>query len=234
MIADSITSCSYLLLGSGYCVYRLAKYSNDSVAKVLPQFIIASIGIVAVGARSIHALFYNLLWRSYPLNPMLIAKDLEENKNDVNLLDWILSKTAIASFVYSYYYHYKSFKIGTTVVVILSVLEILCLIEEIEATKEAKGENRQGENTRGKIAALVKNLPLPPVIFWILSSELLGRAVGNPLCRLANVPYAITVWAFPREGFYIGWSIADTINDYLMLSYLIIITEGLCQAPINH
>ncbi|XP_043284748.1 uncharacterized protein [Venturia canescens] len=171
MIADSITSCSYLLLGSGYCVYRLAKYSNDSVAKVLPQFIIASIGIVAVGARSIHALFYNLLWRSYPLNPMLIAKDLEENKNDVNLLDWILSKTAIASFVYSYYYHYKSFKIGTTVVVILSVLEILCLIEEIEATKEPCSWKSSLSFSKCSLRYNCLGFPSRRILHWLVNSR---------------------------------------------------------------
>lgn len=92
MIADSITSCSYLVLGSGYCVYRLAKYSSDAVSKVLPEFIIASIGIVALGGRSIHALFYNLLWRSYRMFHSLFINKVFRYINSEYLYERELSK----------------------------------------------------------------------------------------------------------------------------------------------
>ncbi|XP_076243915.1 uncharacterized protein LOC143185076 [Calliopsis andreniformis] len=63
--------------------------------------------------------------------------------------------------------------------------------------------------------------------------ELRKYLVGNNYALLANYPYLFTNWAFTPEGFYQGWTIRYTINDYMMAAYIACMIEALRQTPLS-
>ncbi|XP_076168793.1 uncharacterized protein LOC143147431 [Ptiloglossa arizonensis] len=64
---------------------------------------------------------------------------------------------------------------------------------------------------------------------WIFVSAYFSYTVGNNYAFVANYPYLLTTWTLAPEGFYQGWTIRRTINDYMMAAYVIYMTEALRQ-----
>ncbi|XP_063977265.1 uncharacterized protein LOC135162571 [Diachasmimorpha longicaudata] len=224
MVPSAFISSSYLVIGCGSSIYRLINHSHEHFSKILPEFACAVAGIAAIGARCLFNLGYNLLWREYPIDPLLIEADMKSQSNERNIMDSSLSFFGFASMVYSLYHRHNYQTSGIIIISSLSLAEIICLRAEIKSRSLVPDDSSRNH---------VKNLVsiVDECLTWlgILSSSIFGWVVKNNYARLATIPYIISNVIYRPEGFYHGWSIRNCLMNYMMLVYIILMTEAICQ-----
>jgi hypothetical protein len=69
MFSDTALSCCLLLLASGCSIYITGKWSTYNFSKLQPEFIGASVGVIAINFRSalnlLSPFYYSALYRKY-------------------------------------------------------------------------------------------------------------------------------------------------------------------------
>nr|XP_033334487.1 uncharacterized protein LOC117225224 [Megalopta genalis] len=218
MILESILSCSYLLLTCEFCIYTLIKHSYNEYQRLLPHLACACSGIAMIGARSVFVLMYKLFFKEYAFDPVIIELDEKLNKEKPNLLDNILGSLSVTTLIYSLYCHHKYYVLGACIITGLSIADLAKL--------------RTSSTQPQVLTAMILNC----IAFFLkgfctrLEALHLSRyLVGNNYGLVATYPYLLANWAVPPEGFYQAWTIQRTINDYMMMAYLIFMTEALRQ-----
>ncbi|XP_076379705.1 uncharacterized protein LOC117225224 [Megalopta genalis] len=226
MILESILSCSYLLLTCEFCIYTLIKHSYNGYQRLLPHLACACSGIAMIGARSVFVLMYKLFFKEYAFDPVIIELDEKLNKEKPNLLDNILGSLSVTTLIYSLYCHHKYYVLGACIITGLSIADL--------AKLRTSSTQPQGDDTQlysifpERILYTSRSTALVEVIcqqFSFCSRYLVGNNYG----LVATYPYLLANWAVPPEGFYQAWTIQRTINDYMMMAYLIFMTEALRQ-----
>ncbi|XP_015109389.1 uncharacterized protein LOC107036155 [Diachasma alloeum] len=226
MLPDAFVSCSYLLIGCGSSIHRLINHSHEHFSKVLPEFVCAAAGIAAIGARCLFNLGYNLLWREYPIDPLLIEADIKSQSNERNIIDSGLSVFGLASLIYSLYHHHNYQTTGVIIISSLSLAEIICMHAELKSRSQTPPDDPSTNHLRYLISVVDGCLTW----LWIFSSAIFGWAMENGYARLATVPCIISMLIYRPNGFYHGWSIRNCLMDYMMLAYVILMTEAICQS----
>ncbi|XP_076671626.1 uncharacterized protein LOC143370416 [Andrena cerasifolii] len=229
MIVESIFSCSCLLLTCGSCLHTLIKHSYDQYHKFLPHFMYTCNGIAMIGVRSLLALVYKLFIKEYSFDPEMIELEEDKNKGKFNVFDEFLDILGMASLIYSLCYHHGYYLLGACIVTSLSVLDIIKLrnftrmqSQEIETSPLENSSRRSKTNT-----------PRRAIFAWVFVNGYFAYSVRNYYALVANYPYLLTSCALTPEGFYQGWTIRRTINDYMMAAYVIYMTEALRQTSIS-
>ncbi|KAK0089522.1 hypothetical protein PV325_006855 [Microctonus aethiopoides] len=209
MIPDAVLSCSYLLLGSGCCIYRLVNYSFKQFSKALPEYILASIAI----------------------DPILIEQELLNKKENKNLTDWCLNTVGLSSIIYSLYLHYNCIITGNVLVSSLILLEIITCIKDELSIRSEYQNSIDNFLTRTNINSLVSYFDTKYLsCLWIFTTGVFGLAVNNNYICMANIPYSLTMIVYRPFGLSREWSIRNSMNDYMMLIYIILLTEALIQS----
>ncbi|XP_076393442.1 uncharacterized protein LOC105662240 isoform X2 [Megachile rotundata] len=225
MILESILSCSYLFLTCGSCIYNLIKHSYVQY-KCVSYFIFAYCGIAIISARSFIVLVYKLFFKEYIFDPVMIEIEEQKNKNKCNALYEILGTLSMASVIYSLYCHHGSYIIGAIVVTGVSAFDVSKLYQMINRETE-KIETRQYRYIPSRLKSTSE--PKSAILLWVFVTVCFAYSVGNNYAAVANYPYLLTNWALPPEGFYEGWTVRSSINDYMMAAYVICITEAFRQ-----
>ncbi|XP_034174900.1 uncharacterized protein LOC117601817 [Osmia lignaria lignaria] len=223
MILESILSCSYLFLTCGSCIYTLIRHSYVQYSKFLSHFVCACCGIATISTRSFIVFVYKLFFREYIFDPIIIQMQEERNKKRCNVLYELLGTLSMASLICSLYCHHGYYIIGVFVATSISIFDVFKLYEmSIPKPKEIKPSQFPYIPSRLKFTAE----PRCTMFIWVLVSVCFAYSVGNNFALAANYPYLLTNWVFTPEGFYEGWTVRSTINDYMMAAYVICITEA--------
>ncbi|XP_078046964.1 uncharacterized protein LOC144475200 [Augochlora pura] len=223
MILESILSCSYLLLTCESCIHTLIKHSHNEYQRLLPYFACACSGIAMIGARSVFVLMYKLFIKEYAFDPVVIELEEKLNKEKPNLLDNILGSLSVTTLIYSLYCHHKYYVLGACIITGLSIADFVKLWT---STTQPQDDDTQ-----------LYSIPPERILYTSRSTTLVevivtghfAYIVGNNYALVATYPYLLANWAVPPEGFYQAWTIERTINDYMMMAYLIFMTEALRQ-----
>ncbi|CAL7940745.1 unnamed protein product [Xylocopa violacea] len=227
MILESIFSWSNLSLTCGSSVYILIKHSHARYSKLLAHFTYACAGIVMIGSRSLIVLIYKLTFKEYMFDPVLIEIEEENSKGKLNILDEILGTLSMAGLIYSLYSCHGYYILGICVVTGLSILDVVKLRRmTVDKSQEIEASSLQDSplQPRNSYESRIN------VFTWAILSCYFAYAVGNNYAIVANYPLLLTNWTLTPEGFYQGWTIRRCINDYLMATYVVCMTEALRQA----
>ncbi|XP_053998946.1 uncharacterized protein LOC128887264 [Hylaeus anthracinus] len=225
MLLESISSCSYLLLTCGSCIYSLIKHSYDQYQQFIPHFVCACSGIVMISTRSMFVLVYKLFIKQYVFDPVIIELEEKRNKGRLNSVDELFGIFSMAALLYSIYCHHEYYLLGACIITSLSLLDIFKLYK----LKEAQLQGTDVPRSENIVARMLLQAPRCTIFIRVLISGHFAYSVGNNYAFVANYPYLLTTWTLPPEGFYQGWSLRRTINDYMMAAYVIYMTEALRQ-----
>ncbi|XP_043252509.1 uncharacterized protein LOC122397422 [Colletes gigas] len=225
MILESVLSCSYLLLVSGSSIYSLVRHSYDEYQKLLPHFVFACGGVAMISSRSVIVLMYKLFFKQYSLDPETIQIEEKQNGERFNGPDELLGTLSIASILYSLFCHHKYCILGAFIV------SALCGLDVINFYNYSSIESQEIDTSqiRNILARRTSRKPKSTNFVWVFISCHFAYSVGNYYAFLANYPYLLTTWSLTPEGFYQGWTLRRTINDYMMAAYAIYMTEALRQ-----
>ncbi|XP_015436522.1 PREDICTED: uncharacterized protein LOC107191894 [Dufourea novaeangliae] len=182
-----------------------------------------------IGARSLYVLIYKLFFKQYAFDPVIIELEEKENKEKCNSLDEVLGTLSMTSLMYSLYCHHKYHVLGAFVITNLTVLDIMKLWKTT-TTESQVLEIDTSEIYYTSMEAMMY-MSKSAIFMGVLISGYFAYSVGNNYALVANYPYLLTTWALTPEGFYQGWTIQRTINDYMMMAYVICMTEALRQTP---
>ncbi|XP_034946922.1 uncharacterized protein [Chelonus insularis] len=230
MLLHALVSSGYLVFGSGYNIYRLINYSVIKYSRILPQFVYASLGIASISARSLQNLVYNLLWKRYPIDPIL-AEEEQYNKNNNNFINWGLRTLGFSLIFHALLVNYKISITGSIVLILLVTSEVINFLKK-KLPIQLLLERLISTTNNRRLASFVKIDFVP--YFWIISTELFGLIVSNNYIRAANFPFSLAALTYrPPEGFNHEWSVRCAMNDYMMLAYTILVTEAFCQSQID-
>ncbi|XP_076648734.1 uncharacterized protein LOC143356710 [Halictus rubicundus] len=225
MILESILSCSYLLLTCESCIYTLIKHSYNEYHKLLPHFVCACTGIAMIGARSLFALMYKLFFKEYAFDPVIIELEEEMNKEKCNLLDEIIGTLSVTSLICSLYCHHKRTVLGACIITGLSTAEMIKFFWTLSPQPQEDDAQQLYSISPGRIVYMFRNT----ILIEVIVSGHFAYLVANNYALVATYPYLVANWALTPEGFYQGWTIQRTINDYMMMAYLVCMTEALRQ-----
>ncbi|XP_076762715.1 uncharacterized protein LOC143430369 [Xylocopa sonorina] len=217
MILESIFSWFNLSLTCGSSVYVLIKHSRVRYSKLLARFTYACAGIVMIGSRSLIVLIYKLAFKEYMFDPVLIEMEEEKSRGKLNILDEILGTLSMAGLIYSLYSCHGYYVLGICVVTSLSILDVV----KLRRMAANKSQSRNSYESRVN------------VFTWAILSCYFAYVVGNNYAIVATYPLLLTNWALAPEGFYQEWTIRRSINDYLMATYVVCMTEAIRQANVS-
>ncbi|XP_031829147.1 uncharacterized protein LOC116425489 [Nomia melanderi] len=224
MLLESVLSCSYLLLTCGSCIYTLIKHSYDQYHKLLPHVLCACNGIVMIGARSLFVLVYKLFFKEYAFDPVIIEFEEKKNKGKCNMLDEILGTLGVTSLIYSSYCHHKYYVLGACIITSFTILDVVQL-SRTRTTQLQELDTLQLNINSSQIMHMSRTT----ILIEVLVSGHFAYLVGNSYALMATYPYFLTTWALTPEGFYQTWTIERTINDYMMMAYVVCMAEALRQ-----
>ncbi|XP_017793290.1 PREDICTED: uncharacterized protein LOC108575086 [Habropoda laboriosa] len=225
MILESVFSCSNLLLTCGSSIYILINHSYAQYSKLFPHFVLACAGISMIGARSLIVLVYKLFFKEYPFDPVIMEIEEERCKGRFNILDEVLGTLSMAGLIYSLYSSHRYYILGGCVAASLSTLDVIKL-HKMATTQSQETDIPDGSYSQSNILNETRFY----IFTWVILGGYFAYAVGNHYALVANYPFILTNWALPPEGFYQGWTIRRSINDYMMLIYIMCMTEAFRQA----
>ncbi|XP_066588931.1 uncharacterized protein [Prorops nasuta] len=228
MIPECIISSSYLLFMSGFSIYSLQKYTYKKYTKFVPHLVIGSIGLVLVGVRSCVTIIYKVFINKYTINPLLIEEEEEKNGLRVNLIDEILRITCTTSIACSLFYHNGFYITGSFITLGICFFDVYQVMQRIV-------EQEENHNWMAECYCLLNDYISFEIsediikVLWFFALEFVAWWKNDNYCLLAGFPYILVNFVLPSEGFYQGWTLQRTINDYLMIIYVILVTESLCS-----
>ncbi|XP_043801541.1 uncharacterized protein LOC122719632 [Apis laboriosa] len=223
MILESIFSCTNLLLTCGSSIYILIRHSYTQYSKFFTHLTCACVSIAMIGSRSLIVLLYKLFIKEYSFDPDMIEIEEERNKERFNILDELLGTLSMTGLIYSLYCCHGYYILGICVVTSLSVFNVIKLYYMIKQLEEM--ETSRFYNTLQQTKTISKF----NVFNWVIVGGCFAFIVGNNYAIVANYPLLLANWAMVPEGFYQGWTINRAINDYLMATYIMCMTEALRQ-----
>ncbi|XP_006625189.2 uncharacterized protein LOC102672043 [Apis dorsata] len=223
MILESIFSCTNLLLTCGSSIYILIRHSYTQYSKFFTHLTCACVSIAMIGSRSLIVLLYKLFIKEYSFDPDMIEIEEERNKERFNILDELLGTLSMTGLIYSLYCCHGYYILGICVVTSLSVFNVIKLYYMIKELEEM--ETSRFYNTLQQTKTISKF----NVFNWVIVGGCFALIVGNNYAIVANYPLLLANWAMVPEGFYQGWTINRAINDYLMATYIMCMTEALRQ-----
>ncbi|XP_006563377.2 uncharacterized protein LOC102654481 [Apis mellifera] len=223
MILESIFSCTNLLLTCGSSIYILIKHSYTQYSKFFTHLTCACVSIAMIGSRSLIVLLYKLFIKEYSFDPDMIEIEEERNKERFNILDELLGTLSMTGLIYSLYCCHGYYILGVCVVTSLSIFNVIKLYYMIKQLEEM--ETSRFYNTLQQTKTISKF----NVFNWVIVGGCFAYVVGNNYAIVANYPLLLANWAMVPEGFYQGWTINRAINDYLMATYIMCMTEALRQ-----
>ncbi|KAG6797956.1 hypothetical protein HZU73_06620 [Apis mellifera caucasica] len=176
-----------------------------------------------IGSRSLIVLLYKLFIKEYSFDPDMIEIEEERNKERFNILDELLGTLSMTGLIYSLYCCHGYYILGVCVVTSLSIFNVIKLYYMIKQLEEM--ETSRFYNTLQQTKTISKF----NVFNWVIVGGCFAYVVGNNYAIVANYPLLLANWAMVPEGFYQGWTINRAINDYLMATYIMCMTEALRQ-----
>ncbi|KAK1135614.1 hypothetical protein K0M31_000203 [Melipona bicolor] len=150
----------------------------------------------------------------------------ERSKERFNILDEIFRTLSMAGLIYSLYSCHGYYVLGVCVVTSLSILDLFKLYRMTKKQSEEMEISRFYDNVSQTKATYESRLN---IFNWVILGGSFAYAVGNNYAVVANYPLVLANWALSPEGFYQGWTMRRTINDYLMATYVMCMTEALRQ-----
>ncbi|XP_033206716.2 uncharacterized protein LOC117166658 [Bombus vancouverensis nearcticus] len=227
MILESIFSCTNLTLTCGSSIYILIRHSYAQYSKLLTHVACACASIAMIGSRSLIVLVYKLFFKDYTFDPFMMQLEEEKNKERFNVIDEIFRTLSMAGLIYSLYSCHGYYALGACVVTSLSILDLFKLYRIKKKQTEEMEMSRFYDNSSETKATYESRLN---IFNWIILGGSFAYTVGNNYAVVANYPLLLANWALSPEGFYQGWTMRRTINDYLMATYVMCMTEALRQA----
>ncbi|XP_012348314.1 uncharacterized protein LOC105736745 [Apis florea] len=224
MILESIFSCTNLLLTCGSSIYILIRHSYTQYSKFFTHLTCACVSIAMIGSRSLIVLLYKLFIKEYSFDPDMMEIEEERNKERFNILDELLGTLSMTGLIYSLYCCHGYYILGVCVVTSLSIFNVIKLYHMIKQLEEM--ETSRFYNT---LQQQTKTISKFNVFNWVIVGGCFAYVVGNNYAIVANYPLLLANWAMVPEGFYQGWTINRAINDYLMATYIMCMTEALRQ-----
>ncbi|XP_017763916.1 PREDICTED: uncharacterized protein LOC108553504 [Eufriesea mexicana] len=224
MILESIFSCTNLTLTCGSSIYILVKHSYARHSRFFTHLTYACIGIAMIGSRSLIVLAYKLFFKEYPFDPVMMEFEEEKSKGRLNVLDEILRTLSMAGLIYSLYSCHGYYVLGVCVVTTLSILDAIKLHRTRRQSEVFLSSRFESPSQSKPLYDTKLN-----IFSWAIISGWFAYAVGNNYAVVANYPLLLANWALSPEGFYQGWTVRRSINDYLMASYVMCMTEALRQ-----
>ncbi|KAK9304725.1 hypothetical protein QLX08_003946 [Tetragonisca angustula] len=226
MIVESIFSCTNLILTCGSSIYVLIKHSYAEYSILLTHLTCACASIAMIGTRSLIVLTYKLFIKEYAFDPVVMQLEEERCKERFNILDEIFRTLSMAGLIYSLYSCHGYYVLGVCVVTSLSILDFFKLYRMTKKQSEEMETSRFYDNVSQTKATYESRLN---IFNWVILGGSFAYAVGNSYAVVANYPLLLANWALSPEGFYQGWTMRRTINDYLMATYVMCMTEALRQ-----
>ncbi|CAD1469612.1 unnamed protein product, partial [Heterotrigona itama] len=223
MILESVFSCTNLILACGSSIHILIKHSYAQYSKLLTHVTFACASIAIIGSRSFIVLTYKLFVKKYTFDPVAMQLEEERNKERFNILDEIFRTLSMAGLIYSLYSSHGYYVLGVCVVTSLSILDLFELYRMTKKQQEME-ISRSYDNVNQTKATYESRLN---IFNWVILGGSFAYAVGNNYAVVANYPLLLANWALSPEGFYQGWTMRRTVNDYLMATYIMCMTEAL-------